>query len=188
MHCRGELVLHGEHYDIDCVTPRDRSISQVRMERQDAVLVPPLAWTPMWFGEDLAFNQIGWDTPDGSPAWAGLFELPADQPSHHWGWVHRDGRALEIAEVRRVVKDRHPWLHGATSQVIEATDEEGRQYRFEGECLAMTAMPSWPNAHTPVSVFRWRDELGRESVITCQEIWFDRFQRAMKGRRPALVA
>jgi hypothetical protein len=188
MHCTGELVLNGEHYEIDCLTPRDRSYSQVRIERQGAVAVPPLGWTPMWFGDDLAFNQIGWEAPDTEPEWTQCYAMPADRPAHHWGWVYRRGQALALAEVRRNVTARHPWLHGAMRQEIEATDEEGRRYVFEGECLAMTAVPSWPNVHTPVSVYRWRDEQGRESVTTCQEVWFDRFQRAMKGRRPALVA
>jgi hypothetical protein len=182
------LVLNGERYDIDCLAPRDRSYNQVRVERQGAVAVPPLAWTPMWFGPDLAFNQIGWDAPDTSPDWADSYAVPVDRPAHHWGWVYRDGQALGLTEVRRNVTERHPWLHGATRQEIEATDEEGRGYAFEGESLAMTAVPSWPNAHTPVSVYRWRDERGRDSIVTCQEVWFDRFQRAMRGRRPALVA
>ena len=39
------------------------------------------------------------------------------------------------------------------------------------------------------SVFRWEDEQGRVAYATYQEIWFDRYQRAVKARaqRGALV-
>jgi hypothetical protein len=188
MHCTGELVLRGEHHDVDCFAPRDRSWRQVRVERRDAVPVPPVGWSPMYFGEDLIFNQISFEAPDTDPAWQGRFEIPADRPTHHYAWVQVDGAARAITRVRRNVLEYHPEIFSAMRQEIEAEDETGQIHHFSGEAIAMATLPAWPNTSFHDSVYRWEDERGRVAHSTYQEIWFDTYQLAMKQRMSALRA
>lgn len=185
MHVTGELTLDGERHAVDGHHPRDRSWRQVRVERRGAVLSPPVGWTPMWFGEDLVFNQISIEAPDGDPAWLGLYDVPPDRPTHHFAWIVVDGGTRAITRVRRTVSERHPRLHAAIRQEVEAQDEAGVVHRFCGEAIAMAPVPAWPNVGFADSVYRWSDERGRIAHSTYQEIWFDRYQRAM---RPGGVA
>ncbi|HYF24201.1 MAG TPA: tyrosine protein kinase [Baekduia sp.] len=187
MHVTGELVLHGERFSVDCHAPRDRSWRQVRVERRAAVQAPPVGWSPMWFGEDLVFNQISYEPPDTDPAWTGLYDVPADRPTHHFAWVVADGELRSVTSVRRTVHERHPALHAALRQEVQAVDERGRTYRFHGEAIAMAPIPAWPNAGFCDSVYRWEDDHGRVAHATYQEIWFDTYQRAMAARRRAAV-
>jgi hypothetical protein len=183
MHCTGELVVNGERYDVDCFTPRDRSWRQVRTERQGgAVAMPPIGWSPMCFGEDLIFNQISIEAPDTDPAWQGIYEVPPGRPTHHFAWLYSDGDVRAITRVRRNVREYHPEMHMALKQEIEAEDADGRIHRFTGEAIAASAIPAWPNAGFHDSVYRWEDEQGRVAHCTYQEIWSDKYQRAMNDR------
>jgi hypothetical protein len=183
MRCTGEIVVDGERHAVDCFTPRDRSWRQVRTEQQGgAVPVPPIGWSPMCFGEDLIFNQISIEAPDTDPAWSGLYDVPADRPTHHYAWLYSDGDVRAITRVRRNVLEYHPEMHAALRQEIEAEDEDGRIYRFTGEAIAMAAIPAWPNAGFHDTVYRWEDEQGRVAHCTYQEIWSDKYQRAMNDR------
>jgi hypothetical protein len=182
MHVTGELVVHGEPHEVDCHYPRDRSWNQVRVERRGAVVTPPIGWSPMYFGEDLIFNQISFEALDTDPAWLGVYDVPADRPTHHFAWLYSDGEIKSITRIRRNVLERHPRLHAAVRQEIEATDEHGAVHRFSGAAIAMTAMPAWPNVTFRDSVYRWEDEQGRVTHSTYQEIWFDAYQRAMNQR------
>jgi hypothetical protein len=182
MHCVGELVLDGERFDIDCHAPRDRSWRQVRTETQGGVPVPPVGWSPMYFGEDLIFNQISFEAPDTEPEWAGIYEVPEGRPTHHFAWLHAKGETRQIVRVRRNVLERQPHTFATLRQEIEAEDEDGRVHRFTGQAIATATIPAWPNVSFHDSVFRWEDEQGRVAHSTYQEIWFDRYQRAVKRR------
>lgn len=184
MHCTGTLALHDEEYAIDCYAPRDRSWNQVRTERHDAVQMPPIAWTPMCFGEDLGFNQVGWEHPDTNPPFLAAYPVPASKPSHVYGWVHADEKTSLLASVRRTTHERHPVTHLSTRMTIEATDELGRDFTFEGRAVALAALPAWPNISFHDSVYRWEDESGRVTHATCQEAWFDKYQRLMNAANP----
>jgi hypothetical protein len=183
MHCTGEVVLRGERHEVDCFAPRDRSWRQVRTEQQGgAADVPPVGWSPMCFGPDLIFNQISIEAADTEPAWAGLYEVPEDRPTHHFAWLYCDGELRPITRVRRNVLEYHPATFAALRQEIEAQDADGRSYTFSGEAIAMSAIPAWPNAAFYDSVYRWEDERGRITHATYQEIWSDKYQRAMHKR------
>ena len=187
MHVTGTVKLRGTEYDVDCLHPRDRSWRQVRAEAP-SLPVPPVGWSPMCFGEDKIFNQISYEAADTDPAWLGVYEMPADRPTHHFAWLHEDGVTHAITRVRRNVLERHPHLYAATRQEIEAEDEHGRVHRFSGQAIAMAAIPAWPNVTFRDSVYRWEDEQGRTTHATYQEIWFDAYQRAMKHRHRTAVA
>ena len=187
MHMTGELVLDGVRHAIDCHAPRDRSWNQVRVERRGAVPVPPVGWSPMYFGPDLVFNQISFEAPDTDPPWLGLYDV-GDRPSHHYAWVLLGDETRTVTWVRRTVLERHPRTHLPLRQVVEARDDQGGSYRFEGQAVAAASLPAWPNVSFHDSVYRWTDERGRTTHATYQEIWFDEFQKLMKGRTPAAAA
>ncbi|HZE67508.1 MAG TPA: tyrosine protein kinase [Sporichthyaceae bacterium] len=183
LHCTGELELRGERFDIDCMAVRDRSWLQVRREDPGgARRTPPLGWTPMYFGPDLALNAVSIEAPDTAPRWAGIYDVPDGTPTSFYAWLVRDGEPRRIAEVRRDVLDYHPTMYAATRQRLEITDAAGERYSFTGEAIAMSAIPAWPNVVFHDSVYRWTDEQGRVTHCTYQEIWFDEYQRAMKAR------
>lgn len=181
MRVTGELILDGTTYAVDCFAPRDRSWRQVRVEKRGAVPVPPVGWSPMYFGEDLIFNQISFEPLDTEPRWAGLYDV-GDRPSHHFAWVQRGEESRSVVSVRRNVLEYHPQLHMAARQEITAVDDHGDAYRFHGEAIAAAAIPAWPNVAFRDSVFRWEDEQGRVAHSTYQEIWFDKYQQAMSRR------
>ena len=189
MHVTGELVLHGERHAVDCYAPRDRSWRQVRVETRGAVPVPPIGWSPMYFGPDLIFNQISFEPLDTDPAWAGLYEV-GNRPSHHYAWLQLGDETRAITRVRRNVLEYHPRIHLPMRQEIEAEDDRGDVYHFTGEAIACASLPAWPNTSFHDSVYRWQDARGRVAHATYQELWFDKYQRAMKQRAGgrALVA
>jgi hypothetical protein len=184
MHVVGELDLLGEHHQIDCFMPRDRSWRQSRTEERGGRHDPPIAWTPVYFPEtELAFNQVGFESPDSGPVWAGELEIPAGMPTHHFAWVCDRGELRDIVRVRRSVSELHPWVHAPLRQRIEAEDDAGNVYVLDGEAIACAAIPSWPNAGTWDSLIRWKDAAGHIGYGPCQGIWYDAFQRLMKSRR-----
>lgn len=181
MRVTGELVLDGAAHAVDCYAPRDRSWRQIRVEKRGAVPVPPVGWSPMYFGPDLIFNQISFEALDTDPAWAGLYNV-GDRPSHHFAWVLRGDDSRQIKWVRRNVLEYHPRIHLPVRQEITAEDDRGELYRFQGEAIACASLPAWPNTSFHDSVYRWTDEQGRTTYATYQELWFDEYQRAMKRR------
>lgn len=184
MHAAGTLELNGERYDVDCVYPRDRSWFQDRTEVRRGRHDWPVSWTPVWFGEDLSFNQVGVESADTAPSWSGLLEPPpADSPGFHFAWSARGGELCDIVRVRRNVVEQHPITHIPLRQEIEAEDAEGRVIELTGEAIASSPVAAWPHANTYDSVYRWRDGDGREAVGPVQGIWYETFQHAMKHRR-----
>lgn len=186
MHVTGSLVLDGVRHDVDCYNARDRSWGQVRPEAKRAVAAPPVGWSPMYFGEDLIFNQVSFEALDTEPAWKDLYPIPADAPSHHFAWVMVDGVRRRIDRVRRIVSEHHPVLYSAMRQTVEAEDETGAIYRFTGEALAMASVPAWPNAALRVGVYRWTDGQGRVAHDTYQEMWLDDAPHKAMRERAAL--
>lgn len=181
MHCTGTLRLGSERYGVDAAAIRDRSWRQVRSESE--MLSPPVGWSPMYFGPDLMFNQIGFEPLDADPAWSGLYDVPATTLNHHFGWVCSDGVTRRLTAVHRSVRSYHPELFAATEQEIQAEDETGRRYRFRGRALAMARLPAWPNFSFTDSVYRWEADDGRIAHCTYQEGWWHRYHRAMARRR-----
>ncbi len=181
MHVVGTLSLDGVSYPVDCYAPRDRSWRQIRVERRGAVPIPPVGWSPMYFGPDLIFNQISFEPLDTDPAWTGLYNV-GDRPSHHFAWIQRGDETRSIVWVRRNVLDYHPRIHMPIRQEITAQDDRGDTYRFLGEAIACASLPAWPNTSFHDSVYRWTDPQGRVTHATYQELWFDDYQRMMKNR------
>lgn len=99
----------------------------------------------MCFGDDLSFNQVGYESPDSKPAWEGIFPVDNSKPSHYFAWVVAHGEVRNITRVKRSVTRYHPDLFAAIEQEIEAEDDSGTIYHFKGQAIAMAQLPSWPN-------------------------------------------
>jgi hypothetical protein len=136
----------------------------------------------MWFGDDLIFNQISFEAPDTDPSWTGIYQVPDGRPTHHFAWLQEGDETLDVVRIRRRVLEIQPLTFATLRQEIEAEDARGRVHRFHGEAIATAPIPAWPNVSFHDSVFRWEDEQGRIAHCTYQEIWFDRYQRALKAR------
>jgi hypothetical protein len=182
MHCTGTLTLEGQEYAIDCNPVRDRSWCQVRTERRAVVEVPPIGWSPMYFGPDLAVNQVGWEHPNSQPAWAGLYDVPADKPTHHFGYILVEDEIRSITDVRRNVLEYDPVQFFPLRQELDLRDDDGNAYHFTGRAIALCPVPAWPNIMAHDSVYRWEDEQGRLSHGPYQEIWSQAYQHAMRQR------
>lgn len=183
MHVTGALWLDGKEYAVDCFNVRDRSWCQQRPERP-GLRVPPLGWTPIYFGPDLALNAFSMEPADTDPAWAGLYEVPEGGPFHQGEpYLIRDGEVHAVTRVRRNVTARHPDTFQATAQELEVEDDTGKVHRFSGTAVASASLPMWHNVAFVDSVFRWQDESGRVTHNTYQEAWFDTYQRVMAQRR-----
>jgi hypothetical protein len=184
MHVTGELTLHGETYPVNCVYPRDRSWNQDRTEERNGRHPWPVSWTPVYFGNDLCFNQVGFEDPDLDPTWKGLLEPPpAGSPGFHFAWAMRDGRLRDIVRVRRNVTEKHALTHIPLRQEIEAEDDHGHTYHLTGEAIASAPLAAWYNAATYDSVYRWTDDQGREAYGPVQGIWYEAYQHALKRKR-----
>ena len=183
MHVTGSLTLRGEHFDVDCFAVRDRSWNQVRTEDPGgARRIPPLGWTPICFGPELAFNTTSYEHPDTNPRWLEVYDVPDGFDPSVYSWVVRDGVPRRIVSVRRDVHEYHPRLLAATKQRVEAEDEDGNSYAFDGEAIAMAPVHSWPNIGFRDSLYRWTDATGRVTHCTYQEIFYDEYVRAMRRR------
>ena len=184
MHYTGEVVLHGRRHPVDAYDVRDRSWHQLRTERQDAVLAPPMCWTPMHFGDDLTLHHVGFESPAHEPLWTEVYDIPPEKIVPIAGWVYSaaEDEALRMVRTRREVLDRHPLTFMPTRQVLEVEDEKGRVLTFTGEAISVGLLPAWPNTNMRGGVYRWTDESGRTCHSLTQELWFDRWQQAMKQR------
>lgn len=179
MHAVGELTLHGRSHSVDCHAPRDRSWNQVREESY--VATPPLGWTPMYFGPDLAVSQISFEPLDTEPFWVGLYDV-GDRPSHHFGWVQRSDETRSIVSVHREVQEVNPLNFIPVRQEVTIEDERGERYHFSGEAIASAPLPAWPNALFHDALVRWTDQTGRVTHTTFQGIWMVDYHRMMKRR------
>jgi len=174
----GDLTMNGKHHAVNCVSVRDRSWRQVRTE--DEVPYPPVGWSPIFFGDDLSFNQVGYDS---TQVWNDTFKVDASKPTQYFAWVITDGVKCEVVRVERKIQRWHPQLYSAVEQTIVAEDNQGKIYRFKGEAIAQAHLPSWPNGIFIDSVYKWTDEdSGRVAYCTYQEAWFAAYQRFMKGK------
>jgi hypothetical protein len=180
VHCTGTVDIDGQSWAIDCTPVRGRSWSQVRTE--DEVPFPPVGWSPMYLGPDLCFNQVGYEAHSEVP-WAGIFDVDLSRPGHYFGSILRHGELRQVPEIQRRALKYHPDLYAATEQEILVVDDRGDKYRIHGEAIAMAQLPSWPNNIFVDSVYRWRDDEGRETYGAYQESWYHRYQRHMRKRR-----
>jgi hypothetical protein len=186
MHCVGELKLHGHTYPIDCKPVRDRSWNQDRSETRRGRVDLPISWTSVHFDEDLYINQVGFEQERAHPSWKGYLDPPPEgYPGFLFAWVGRGDDIRDVVRVEREVTELHPTLYLPLRQEIEIEDERGEIYRMTGEALAHSPIVGWPHAFAYDSVYRWETDDGRIGYGSCQGIWYEAYQHAMKEKRLA---
>jgi hypothetical protein len=143
----------------------------------------------MYFGDDLALNHVGFESVDSKPIWTEVYNLPPDRLGPVCGWVYSRtaDEALAIVSTHRRVLEHHPINFMPIRQELEISDESGTVRRFHGAALSTAVLPMWPNTNMRGAVYRWQDESGRACHTLTFDLWFDRWQRAMKRRRPAMT-
>lgn len=179
MRYTGRLVVGGEELEVDCHYPRDRSWRQLRVESRESPTGPPVCWTPVYFDESLALNQIGFEDPAGGPPWAGALDIPEGAPTHHYAWVSRDGEVRGVVDVRRTVTRAHPETHAPLDMEIAATDDTGEEYHLTGEAIAFCPLPAWPNLSAFETLMRWRTPDGKVGYGPAQSVWSQRAQHIL---------
>lgn len=169
MHVRGQVVLRGEAFEVDCYTVRDRSWGKPRPENN--LRMPPYSWMSGTFGPDLAFNCGVFDQPEGNPEIKGRYELPADK-ALSGGWLFRDGHMSRIRQATKRV-ERDLKLRIPKSIEIELVDDTDRSLKVRGTLVASCPWTPWTNIHMTISLMRWECE-GRVNHGDCQEAaWND---------------
>jgi len=168
MRVRGELVLRGQRYEVDCFNIRDRSWGKSRPE--DNMPLPPVSWMTGVFGEDFAFNCNVLDQFEENPELKGRFELPREK-TLNGGWLRRDGVLARIVSARKRVT-REAGTRLPIEIDLEFSDEQGRQVRIQGRLLAACPWQVWPNMIFMVCSMRWECE-GRVTYGDCQEAYWN---------------
>lgn len=173
MHCTGSLTMNGSTHDVDCYSPRDRSWRQVRTEAE--LNFPPNCWSPIAFGEDLCFNQVGHES---SPQqWNAIYKVDPSKSVAFFSWLVKNGEVRNVVKVKRDVTRFHPDLFAAMEQTIEAEDDAGDTYMFKGEAVAMALLPAWPNVAFIDCLYQWTDKNGRVTYTSYQETYYHKFNR-----------
>ncbi|MGE0859668.1 MAG: hypothetical protein AB7I01_07960 [Gammaproteobacteria bacterium] len=158
----GEIVLHGERIEIDCIGMRDRTWGRRPEDRpRQAAYVTGAADAAHGF---LAVTNV---RPEG------------DKVSY--GFLRRDGRTVSLAGGERVV-ERCPREHWVTRITLTAQDAEGRELRAVGVPVSRIIL----NRHTFIdvnSLIRW-DIDGVTAWGEDQDMWpVHRWSRLARERR-----
>jgi hypothetical protein len=180
MHYTGAMTAEGQVLDVDCHYPRDRSWRQVRHDSRGFPPGPPTTWTPVYFDDGFAFNQIGIDDPGSNPPWAGAFDIDPDAPTHVFGWVSREGEVRAITDVRRVTTRLHPLTYAPLDMTIRAIDSAGEKYELTGEAIGFSPIPAWPNLTAWETLMRWRTADGRLGYGPAQSVWNQQAHHALQ--------
>lgn len=148
---RGELVLHGERMEIDCVEMRDRTWSP----RREARSRTRLGYS---YGASVAGTGFLWSDrrlPDGTQAPLGGFALGGSG-------------VRDLVDGRREVRRD---AHGRPAAVtVSARDAQGTEVRAAGEVLSQFAMHTTPY-FVWVSQVRWRLPDGTVLYGEDQDTW-----------------
>jgi hypothetical protein len=181
MRYTGHLRVADKEYPVDCVYPRDRSWRQVRAEDRDSPPGPPVCWTPVYFDDSLAFNQVGFEDPASGPPWTGAYDIAENARTHHFAWISRGGHVSDVVDVRRRVTRAHPVTHAPLDMEITATDDEGETFHLVGEAIAFCPLPQWPNISAFETLMRWRTDDGRVGYGPAQSVWNQRAQHILNA-------
>jgi len=167
---RGELTLHGERLEINCVEMRDRTWGPRRESRQ---------------GTRLGYSY-GTTSPEAGFHCSTLFDPRSGESRLMTGYALRDGATVPLrSAVREVVRD----ARGRPARIeVRAEDEDGRPLEAAGEVISRLAMPSTPY-FVWASLVCWRFADGSEGFGEDQDTWspglLREFLRGRAGERAA---
>jgi hypothetical protein len=151
MRTRGEVTLRGKTYEVDGFTIRDRNWQQVRPLVH--VPGPPISWVSGYFGEDLLFCLTATDSPSMNPEWKDWAPM-ADEDAMRSGWIHRDGKTLELTQLRKLTR-RNPTTLYPEGCELHMVDSEGQQHSFTGTAKAAANLRPWHNTDMVICLMEW---------------------------------
>jgi hypothetical protein len=156
MDVKGNLLLRGKKYKVNCWGSRDRSWGEPRPE--NPYPIPPYTWMTGRFPSGIMWCANGHDDPARRPEWIREYKIDPGGVFKD-GWIYRDGEARRIAHFSKITK-RDPRTRRPMRHDIDLTDDTGRNYHIRGEVIASTPWGGWFNMNCYVCVTRWT--LGKE--------------------------
>lgn len=153
-HVKGELLLGGKKYKIDCVDTMDHSWGP-----RPEYGMRSLCWMHAHFGKDLAVHMILHFKPN-APA-KQQYEL-----AH--GYVLRDGKVYPIVKAT-AVSDRIG-LQGVAMDV-RVTDSSGATLSMRGGAIAGGSWPCYLCLHIYNTLHQWTTSDGRVGYGVAQDAW-----------------
>ena len=177
MRARGELVLGGRQYAVNCLGIRDRSWGHLRGET--LLSGPANTWATAAFGDDFLFTIVAGDAPSLAPAqgrWSGL----TDEQVFKHGWVRSDGQTQPVVSCRKVTHRNRDTLLPEGAR-LEFKDASGRVFEVEGKTLAASKLAVWPNIDCAFGTMEWRCN-GRVGHGDFQDLWPPAFVREFLGK------
>lgn len=148
MQVKGELVLRGKRYDVDCFTVRDRSWGKARHETP--LPMAPVSWMCGAFSKDFSFNCQIFDHVGKNP---GPLALP-DAKALSGGWVHRDGKLGRIVRASKRAL-REPGSTACAGIEMQFSDEHGREFDLRGALVASCPVAFWNNIWIGINLMQW---------------------------------
>lgn len=152
MRTSGQVTLRGKTYPVNGMTIRDRNWQQVRP--LVSIPGPPMTWTSGYFGDgDLHFCLTSTDTPSMNPEWKDWAPM-ADEDAMRCGWIHRDGKTLELTRLRKLTRRNKRTLYPEGCE-LHMVDSEGAEHTFIGTVKAAANLRPWHNTDMVICLMEW---------------------------------
>ena len=178
MRVKGEVVLRGERFDVNCYNVRDRSWSKPRPE--SLMPTPPVSWMTGVFNDDYAFNCSVFDQVAGNPELAGSKLAMPDERTLVAGGLYKDGKVARIVSATKRVT-REPVTCRALGVEFQATDELGRKLDVRGSLVSSCPWQTWHNTIIFINLMRWECD-GQVAYGDLQEAHWGDYHNYMASR------
>jgi hypothetical protein len=160
---RGELVLHGERLEVDCIEMRDRT------------------WSPRREGRDRVRLGYSYGAASELEAFQCATRLDEEGNEHFMsGFLIRGGAVTSLVSAgRTVTRD----ADGRPLQIrIDAADAAGHAFGAEGRVVSRMAIESTPPYFVWVSLVEWTTDDGEAAWGEDQDTWSPgRLRRFLRG-------
>ena len=153
-HVKGELVLGGRSYKIDCIDTMDHSWGP-RAEYN----MKTMCWMHAHFGKQLSVHMILQFTP---------FAPPSQQYQLAHGYVLRDGKVHSLSHA--TVRADRLGLQGIAME-LEVTDSSGATLAAHGAAIAGAPWPCYLSLHPYNTLHRWTTPDGRVGYGVVQDVY-----------------
>lgn len=172
MHSTGELILRGKHYEVDCLSVRDRSWGEYRVEAP--MNIPPNHWCVGALDANFSFTIVGMEDEALDPMWKGKFSVPGDSPLR-FGWMIVDGEKCLVQKLS-MKAEYDPDDLMPRSYIVHVEDDRGRSHTLEGRVVGATPFSAWQNMNCPICLTEWTYK-GQKFTGEVQSVMFPDFIR-----------
>lgn len=167
MRCKGHITLRGETHEVDCLSIRDRSFGEYRVE-ESVPNMPPLYWITGAFDEAFSFCVVGMDDPEQDAFWKNDFPVAASS-GFRFGWIIVDGQksAIRSASIRTEYDRKNLFV---SKMDLLIADTSGREFGVSGDVGAAVPFEAWMNVRVPIALTHWRcdDKVGVGEIQSLQ--------------------